>query len=178
MTKVGPGKEILRTERLILRRFRAGDVARYFAIYGHPSTEKGLGPCPTISHAWRHMAYVEGNWSLRGFGAMCITKIGSDQMIGLCGPTLMEGAPGIEIAWTVDPELHGQGFAAEAAAGACRWIFNERPTLDRVLHYIDDHNKASQVVAKKIGGLRTDKIFEHPIVGPLPIWVTPRAAFF
>ncbi|MEO1658774.1 MAG: GNAT family N-acetyltransferase [Pseudomonadota bacterium] len=174
---IQPGEEVFRTERLILRRFRAEDVQRYFAIYGHPSTEEGLGTSfPTITHAWRHMCYVEGSWPLRGYGAMCVTKIGSDEMIGLCGPSTMEGADDIEIGWTIDPELRGQGLAAEAAIGAARWTFDQNPDLGRVVHYIDDGNLASQAVAQKIGGARTDETFRHPLAGPIPIWATKREA--
>ncbi|MEM0928636.1 MAG: GNAT family N-acetyltransferase [Pseudomonadota bacterium] len=174
---INPGEEVLRTERLILRRFRETDVVRYFEIYSHPLTAEGLGSTfPTITHAWRHMSYVEGSWPLRGYGAMCITEIGSEQMIGLCGPSTMEGAGDVEIGWTIDPALHGRGLATEAAIGAARWIFAEKPDLGRVVHYIEDRNLTSQAVARRIGGARTDETFPHPLAGPIPIWATARGA--
>ena len=56
---------------------------------------------------------------------------------------------GIEVLWAIDPERHGEGFAAEAAAAALD-LAGELE-LDEVFAMILPINAASLRVAEKIG---------------------------
>lgn len=177
MEQVAPGAEILRTERLILRRFRMSDLEAYFEMMNQPAVEATLIPGPgSIAQAGRDIAMVEGHWALMGFSFMAVEEKTTGLLVGRVGPWQPVGWPALEVGWTIHPRRWRRGYAAEAARGACRWIFAQKPDLGQVIHVIDPKNTGSQHVAKKIGGSNTGAPFVHPIAGRLDIWATPRSA--
>ncbi|GGY45885.1 GNAT family N-acetyltransferase [Parvularcula lutaonensis] len=177
MEQVAPGAEVLRTERLILRRFRLSDTQAYFEMMNQPAVEATLIPGPaSLAQAGRDIAMVEGHWPLRGFSFMAVEEKTTGLLVGRVGPWYPVGWPALEVGWTIHPRRWRRGYAAEAASAACRWIFEQKPDLDRVIHVIDPTNKGSQAVAEKIGGTNTGEPFVHPVAGKLDIWATPRSA--
>ncbi|MEO1041201.1 MAG: GNAT family N-acetyltransferase [Pseudomonadota bacterium] len=179
METIAPGAEILRTERLILRRFRMADVGAYFEMMNQPAVEATLLPGPeTIALAGREMAMIEGHWALVGFSFFAVEERSTGLLIGRVGPWAPYGQPGVEVGWTIHPRRGRRGHATEAASAAGRWILEQRADLSEVIHIIARNNRASQVVAKKLGGEPSGRTYAHPLVGTCDIWATPREAFF
>jgi len=176
---VAPGAEALRTERLILRRFRMSDVDAYYELFNQPTVEATLVPGPTSkAEAGRHIAMIEGHWPLRGYSFFAVIEKSTRQLVGRVGPWYPEGWPDLEIGWTIHPRRWRRGYAAEAALASGRWLLEQLPERQHLIHAIEPSNIGSQSVAKKLGSQNTRKRIVHPVAGPLEIWQTPRAAFF
>ncbi|MEE4211123.1 MAG: GNAT family N-acetyltransferase [Parvularcula sp.] len=174
---VAPGAEALRTERLILRRFRLADVPAYQEMMSQPSVERTLIPGPSnLDEAGRQIAMIEGFWALRGFSFFAVEEKTTGLLVGRVGPWEPVGWPGFEIGWTIHPRRQGRGYAAEAAFASALWAFAHFPEQPSLIHVIAASNTASQRVAAKIGAARNGETFTHPLVGPLEVWETKRDA--
>ena len=147
MTKV----PILETERLILREFRQDDFPVYEKLAADIDVMRYLGG-KTMNQveAWRHMAFMVGHWTLRGYGYFALEEKATGEFIGRAGFTNPTGWPGFEMGWTIAPWRQRQGFAFEAAQRLLRFAFED---LDKehVISLIHRDNIPSQRVAEKLG---------------------------
>ncbi|HEV3501293.1 MAG TPA: GNAT family N-acetyltransferase [Bradyrhizobium sp.] len=91
--------------------------------------------------------------------------------VGRVGPWFPPGWPGFEVGWGIAREFRGKGYAVEAAGAAIDWSFATFE-LDRIMHYIDCENTASQAVARRLGAEKGPEIdlFGHVA----DVWVTSR----
>lgn len=175
--KPAPGAELLRTERLILRRFTLEDTPAYFEMMNQPRVEATLVPGPrNLGEAGRQIAMIEGHWDLVGMSFLAVVERSTKLLVGRVGPWMPYGQPSPEIGWTIHPRRHRRGYALEAARASAHWLFNERPELDKIIHLILDSNHGSIAVASKLGGHRTEETIHHAVIGPIPIWETPKSA--
>ncbi|MEL6286819.1 MAG: GNAT family N-acetyltransferase, partial [Pseudomonadota bacterium] len=134
MTKPAPGAEVLRTERLILRRFRLEDTPAYFEMFNQPRVEATLVPGPgSLEEAARHVAMVEGHWDLVGMSFMAVIEKSTGLLVGRVGPWFPYGWPAPEVGWTIHPRRHRRGYAAEAARASAQWLLTQRSELDKVI---------------------------------------------
>ena len=147
MTKV----PIIETERLILREFRQDDFPVYEKLAADIDVMRYLGG-KTMNQveAWRHMAFMVGHWTLRGYGYFALEEKATGEFIGRAGFTNPTGWPGFELGWTIAPWRQRQGFAFEAAQRLLRFAFED---LDKahVISLIHRDNIPSQRVAEKLG---------------------------
>lgn len=141
----------LETERLLLRIWREEDYEEYARICADEEVMRYLGG-KTLSRleAWRHMAFLIGHWSLRGYGHWAVEEKASGELIGRLGFLNPEGWPGFEIGWTLGRAAWGKGYATEGARRALRYAFTE---LDRehIISLIHPQNEASIRVAQRLG---------------------------
>jgi RimJ/RimL family protein N-acetyltransferase len=167
------------TERLLLRRPGPGDAPAYRALLLHPTIGEWLRPPPlepfeaADGDAWldddvRH-------WERFGFGPWAVCERDGGDYLGRVGLrwTQIGDRAGIEVLWTIDPNRHGEGFAAEAAAAALDRAAELE--LDEVFAMILPTNAASLRVAEKIG-LRRDGNVEHAGFDHLLFRAVPGAA--
>jgi len=167
-----PGIE---TERLILRQWRAADVAANMAMLGDPLAARFITadrkPVTETMAGWRNAAIMAGHWALHGFGMFVVEEKGSGKFAGRVGPWLPRGYPGFEVGWGIAPEFRGKGYAVEAASASIDWTFGIFD-IDQIIHCIRPENVASQKVALRLGARkgRVADLFGHPI----DIWVTER----
>ena len=110
----------LKTERLLLRAFRDGDLDAMAAMSADPDVMRYLGDGRTFDRddAWRQMAMFVGHWSLRGFGNWAVQELDSGAYVGRVGLDYPEGWPGRELGWVLAREHWGKGYATEAARAA------------------------------------------------------------
>ena len=100
----------------------------------------------------------ELEWFLNGhpkhpeLGLWATIQKSSGKFIGRCGllPWTIEGRHEVEIAYLLDKEFWGQGFASEGALAIRDYAF-KKLGLQRLVCLIDPKNIASQKVAEKIG---------------------------
>jgi RimJ/RimL family protein N-acetyltransferase len=142
---------VIETERLILREFREEDFPVYEALAADINVMRFLGG-KTMDRveAWRHMAFMVGHWTLRGYGYFALEEKESGQFIGRAGFTNPAGWPGFELGWTIAPSHQRRGFAFEAATRLLRFAFED---LDKshVISLIHRDNNPSRRVAEKLG---------------------------
>ncbi len=142
---------ILETERLILRQWRESDIDDYAAMCADPDVMEFLtGSVMSRMEAWRHMAFLIGHWSLRGFGHWAVEEKATGKLIGRIGFLEPIDFPGFEIGWTLAPASWGKGYANEGATTALNWAFQ---TLDKteVISLIRPGNVNSIKVAERLG---------------------------
>jgi RimJ/RimL family protein N-acetyltransferase len=166
---------VIETERLILRPWRAADIAPNTAMLSDPPTARFITadgkPVTSESVGWRNAAVMAGHWALHGWGMFVVEERSSRQFIGRVGPWYPPGWPGYEVGWGIAKGFRGKGYAVEAARASIDWAFANFE-IDRVVHCIDVENTASQRVALRLGA-RKDREFD--LFGHrADVWVTGR----
>jgi RimJ/RimL family protein N-acetyltransferase len=141
----------LETSRLRLRMLRESDFPTYETWCANIEIQRYLGG-KTMERieAWRHLAFLVGHWTLRGYGYYAAEEKASGRLIGRVGYTNSAGWPGFELGWTIVPEFQGRGFATEAATFLLSYAFE---VLDQphVISLIHADNAPSRHVAEKLG---------------------------
>jgi RimJ/RimL family protein N-acetyltransferase len=150
----------LETERLVLRAFRADDLAPLARMWAAPEVVRFIGGTPlTREDTWRRSLAACGQWPYTGFGYW-VAELKSDRrVVGQIGfadfkrdmqPSL-EGEP--ELGYVFDPSVHGQGIALEACKAALDWADS---TLGAQSYpaIIGPGNAASIRLAEKLGFVR------------------------
>lgn len=151
---------VLTTERLVLRKPGAQDVAAFAAYYETERSHWNGGPLP-YGRAWRALASHVGAWDLNGFGMFVFTLKGDDTAMGFAGPWFPGDWPEKEIGWSVfSPEHEGKGFAFEAAQAAIAHAYGPLG-WDTAVSYIAEVNHRSRALAERLGA-RVDETAVKP----------------
>ena len=153
--------ELLRTPRLLLRRWEEPDLPAFFDLYSREDVMRWLGPHPrralaTLDEARERMS----RWHDReraldpplGLWAI-VSRTGPRQPVGTIPLVPLADANGpaglIEIGWHLHPRYQGQGFATEAAGAILAAA--AKAGIDQVLALTDLDNAPSQAVATRLG---------------------------
>jgi RimJ/RimL family protein N-acetyltransferase len=158
------------TDRLVLRRWRMGDAARFAAINADPEVMRHIGHGHVLGRGLSDdlIARFEKEWRERGFGLWAVAPRDEDaQLLGFCGLTvpmfLPEVLPAVEVGWRFGRDAWGQGYATEAARAALAFAFEEH-AMREVIAIVDPENGRSLRVAEKLGmTARPDRV--HPATG-------------
>jgi RimJ/RimL family protein N-acetyltransferase len=143
------------TRRLLARQPTPQDRALYHAHFTQPAVESWLRPPPLPPFTAQVLdELVEGDcahWIDHGFGPWLLIEKESGAFVGRGGLawTSVEGTAAIELPWSVEPHLHGRGFATEAAEAAIVWAREMR--FEEVIALVLPANTASRRVAEKVG---------------------------
>lgn len=143
------------TRRLLARKPTPEDRALYHAHFTRPEVERWLRPSPLPPFTARVLdELVDGDcahWEDHGFGPWILVDKDSGAFAGRGGLawTAVEGTAAVELPWSIEPHLHNQGLATEAATAACEWARDLG--FDEVIALTLPTNLASQRVAVKAG---------------------------
>jgi RimJ/RimL family protein N-acetyltransferase len=106
----------LETPRLMLTEFRPDDAPRYAALIAERGPgARGFGT--TVDQARTNIHRLAAEAARTGIRFLAVRRRGTTEMIGYCG--LLVGRATLdepEIAYELFQEVHGNGFATEAAA--------------------------------------------------------------
>ena len=114
---------ILRTPRLVLRRWREADVVPLGAINGDPEVTRWIGDGTTrdLEQTSASVAALERQWEETGMGLFAVQVLATAEMAGLTGLAvphfLPEIMPAIEIAWRFGQPLWGHADSTSPDAG-------------------------------------------------------------
>ena len=156
MGSVGAMTELnlpLRTDRLVLRRFEAGDLDAFYAYHSLPETARFLpgeakSYTKSMESVGKYANFVfekEGDW-------ICLAIEAADSP-GLLGEVVLKWLPGCgqaEIGWSLAPEARGRGIASEAAAALLKLGFEELG-FHRIDAKLDALNTASAALCERLG---------------------------
>jgi len=157
---------VIRTERLILRRWWRSDRAPFAALNADPEVMRFFQTLLTRaeSDAWIDM--IEDSLATTGLGLWAVERIEDGAFLGFTG--LWPFKPGnplypeIEIGWRLARSAWGCGYATEAARASLADGF-QRLGLDRVFSITAADNRRSEAVMQRIGLLRRAELdFDHP----------------
>jgi len=143
------------TERLHLRRPSPDDRALYHAHFTHPAIERWLRPSPLPPFSAGALdELVEGDcahWSDHGFGPWVLIHRESGAFAGRGGLhwTVVEETAMVELAWSIEPHLQGNGYATEMARAAVAWAGELQ--IEELVALVLPANTSSRRVAEKVG---------------------------
>ena len=139
----------LRTPRLLLRAFAAGDWDDMAAMHADIAVMEWLGGATRTRHeVWALMERHVGQWGLLGYGMFAVEVDGRFAgRVGLLHPAEW---PEAELAWGLIPSFWGRGLATEAAIAVRDWAFSHYD-WPRLVSFILPANTRSRRVAEKLG---------------------------
>jgi RimJ/RimL family protein N-acetyltransferase len=164
---IPPQPQQIRTERLVLRRWREEDLEPFRAMNADPEVTRFFPGTLAAEQSDRTAHRLRDYADTPGLGAWAVEIPGKAPFIGFagCWPTRPElpFAPAIEIGWRIAKPYWGRGFAPEAARASLADAF-ERAGVDQVLAYATHANEPSLQVMRKIGMTYSPgEDFGHPM---------------
>ncbi len=147
----------LRTDRLILRAFRADDLDAYASMQADPEVMRylGTGVTRTRAESWDAIARMLGQWALRGTGQWVIEEAATGAFVGRTGILHPYDWDGPEIAYALDRPFWRRGYATESTRAVHHWAYEVRG-LTGLVSYIRPENDASKRVVARLGAIRGD----------------------
>ena len=146
--------ESVTTERLAGRRPERADLPDWVRIFGDPRVEEELWPLElrTPDRVAEILKSSIEHWDRWGFGTWTVLERPGGRIVGRVGlqHTTILGRPDVELAWFIDPDDWGRGYATEMAEEAVRAAFTTLG-LDSVVAFTVNDNEASQAVMRKLG---------------------------
>ncbi|HEX8121069.1 MAG TPA: GNAT family N-acetyltransferase [Solirubrobacteraceae bacterium] len=140
----------LETPRLTLRAFEEADLDAWAAIGTDEEAARFVGGLRSREESWLRMAAYLGHWELRGYGQWAVVLRDSSRFVGRAGLWNPEGWPELEVGWTLDRAVWGNGYATEAGRAAVEWG-RSALGLKRIASVISVGNTRSIAVAERLG---------------------------
>jgi RimJ/RimL family protein N-acetyltransferase len=158
--------DAIKTDRLLMRRWRESDRAPFAKLNGDPRT---LIYFPRTFDRQASDALIdraEANFEALGYGLWALERTDTGEFIGFTGlapmPDDVPGGGGVEIGWRLARHAWHCGYATEAAAAATRDGF-DRVGLTEIWSMTAVLNEPSQAVMHRIGMTEVAR-FDHPRV--------------
>ena len=162
--------DTIRTDRLVLRRWRDADRAPYAAMNADPAVMRYFPATMDRGASDASADVIEERFERQGFGLWALELarpapgLEAGAFIGFTGlnpmPDGVPGAGGMEVGWRLAERAWHHGYATEAATAAVDVAFNgvgltELWSMTAVL------NEPSQAVMRRLGMTRY-AYFDHP----------------
>ena len=168
----------IRTERLLLRRWRAADLAPFAAMNADPEVMRHFPAPLDPGESDLFVERIEKHFDEQGFGLWALEVAATGEFIGFTGLIPMpDGVPGsgdYEVGWRLARHAWHQGYATEAGRAALDEGLG-RLRLPRVWSITAVVNTPSQAVMRRLGLVEQGR-FEHPRV-PVGHPVRPHVAY-
>jgi RimJ/RimL family protein N-acetyltransferase len=156
----------LRTERLILRRWRHSDREPFARLNADSRAMEFMPRVLSPDESDSLVDRIERHFRQHGFG-LCAAELCEDQafigFIGLAVPTFSAVfTPCVEIGWRLSPGSWGEGLATEGAREVARYAF-EVLGLQSLVAFTVPANVRSRRVMEQLGMVHEPaEDFDHP----------------
>ena len=156
----------LRTERLLLRRWRESDHAPFARLNGDPEVMQHFPATLDETQSNVMAELLDAGLAARDYGLWATEIVATGEFIGFVGlaaPTWEAVfTPCVEIGWRLDKPHWGNGYASEAA-NEVLWHGFTRVGLDEIVSFTTLANLPSFAVMQRIGMSRDPaEDFDHP----------------
>jgi RimJ/RimL family protein N-acetyltransferase len=156
----------LRTERLLLRRWRMSDREPFAAINADPAVMELYPAALTRADSDALIERIEDCFREHGYGLWAVEVVGETPLAGYVGLWPVEAelpfAPAVELGWRLARECWSRGIATEAAGACCTFAF-ERLGLMEVVAYTAAINTRSRRLMERLGMTHDPaEDFPHP----------------
>jgi RimJ/RimL family protein N-acetyltransferase len=160
----------LRTERLLLRRWRDDDRGRFAALNADDAVTEFLPAQLTRAESDAFVDRIEAGFEQNGFGLWAVEVPGESPFIGFVGlsrPSFdAHFTPAVEIGWRLAAEHWGNGYATEGGRASLAFGF-EVLALDEIVSFTVSGNNRSRAVMERLGLSREPADdFDHPVLPP------------
>jgi RimJ/RimL family protein N-acetyltransferase len=162
--------EQIRTERLILRRWRDSDLAPFAEMNADPDVMEYMPARLDRQASDALVARYRAQFDDRGFGPWALEVPGVAEFIGYTGLVVprftAHFTPCVEVGWRLARSAWGHGYATEAARAAIALGF-DRFGLAEIVSFTVPANRRSIAVMERLGMTRDPADdFEHPALPP------------
>ena len=172
----------LRTERLLLRPWRAEDRKPFAVLNADPEVMRYFPKTLSREESDALADRIEGSFAADGYGLWAVELDEQAPFIGFVGlmpvPDTMPFAPALEVGWRLAGAYWGRGLAFEAARAALAFAFEEVGE-DDVVAYTAAGNVRSRRLMERLGmRYEREADFRHPGIAdghPLQLHVLYRA---
>jgi RimJ/RimL family protein N-acetyltransferase len=157
----------LRTERLLLRRWRASDLEPFAAMNADAAVMEHFPAPLSAEQSDALVKRIERCFEERGYGLWAVEVLDEGVFAGFVGlepvvDELLPFAPAVELGWRLAQPFWGRGIASETASAAVEFAF-EQLALTDLVSYTAAINVRSRRVMERLG-MRRDPAedFVHP----------------
>lgn len=156
----------LDTERLLLRRWTAGDLEPFAALNADPDVMEHFPSVMTAQETGLMVARIEPTFEEHGFGLFAVELKSTNTFIGFCGLSVpyidAPFMPAVEVGWRLGKEHWGNGYTTEAARAAMNHGFGTAG-LDEIVSFAIPANQRSLRVMERLGMTHdVGDAFDHP----------------
>ncbi len=160
--------DTIRTDRLLMRRWRDADRAPFAALNGDAETMLYFPSTIDRAASDAFVEVIEARFETQGYGLWALEVLETGQFIGFTGlnpmPDDVPGAGGVEVGWRLAKHAWHHGYATEAAAASLGVAF-DGVGLPEIWSMTAVLNEPSQAVMRRIG-LTEVGSFDHPRIPP------------
>ena len=157
---------MIRTERLLLRRWTDADRDAFAAMNADPAVMEHMQGLMTAEQSNDFVDRIQRHWEEHGWAQWAVEVPGVAPFVGYVGLWPADFvAPGmVEVGWRLAQAHWGHGYATEGAREALRFGFEE-VGLDEIVSFTVPANERSWRVMERIGLVRDPaRDFDHPRV--------------
>lgn len=158
----------LRTERLLLRGWRAGDRPLFAALNADPQVMEFFPAALSRAESDAFVDRIEAHWAANGYGLWAVEVPGVAPFVGYIGlwDAVFEApfTPSVEVGWRLARSAWGHGYATEGARAALSYGYGVL-RLPEILTFTAAVNLRSRAVMERLGMTRDPaEDFDHPRV--------------
>ena len=156
----------LKTDRLMLRRWRTEDRTPFAALNADPVVMVHFPAPLSPEQSDRTAEWMDAAFDERGYGFWAVEAPGVAPFLGFVGLNLAgfdaPFTPAVEIGWRLAREHWGHGYATEAARAALDFGFRELD-LPEIVAFAVPANLRSRAVMERLGMTHDPADdFDHP----------------
>lgn len=142
---------IVKTPRLVLKRFSLRDAAGFYELNADPEVLRFTGDVPFASVAeTRNFIRAYSHYEQYGFGRWSVHRIDTKEYVGFCGLNFSASKTEVDLGFRFQRRFWGQGYATEAGFAALRVGFSTYG-LEKIVGRAMKENTASIHVLEKLG---------------------------
>lgn len=160
----------LRTERLLLRRWRDNDRAPFAALNADLRVMEYMPAPHTRAESDELISSIERGFGRCGYGLWAVELRATAEFVGFTGlqvvPFEASFTPAVEVGWRLARSAWGQGYATEAGRAAVAFGL-QRAGLGEIVSFTSAANDRSRAVMERIGMTHDPaEDFDHPHLKP------------
>jgi RimJ/RimL family protein N-acetyltransferase len=158
----------LRTDRLLLRRWRRADREPFAGMNADPRVMEHFPSVLSREESDARAERIEAHFERHGFGLWAVEVIGLVPFAGFVGLSIpsfeSHFTPCVEVGWRLAFECWGHGYATEGARAVLAFGF-EALALAEIVSYTVPANLRSRRVMERLGMThRPEDDFDHPLL--------------
>lgn len=152
----------IRTDRLILRRWRQADRVPFAELNADPEVMEHFPGVMARTESDAFVDRMEAYWEEHGYGRWAVEVPGEAEMIGFIGLTVPPFNPLDEIGWRLARRFWGCGFATEGARAVLEDAFGRLGRQEIVSFTVPSNVRSTRVMERL--GMTHDPAddFDHP----------------
>jgi RimJ/RimL family protein N-acetyltransferase len=172
----------IETERLVLREWVDADLESFARMNADPVVMEHLPRVLGLPSSKRHMAAFQAHFDKHGYGLYVLERKEDGEFVGFVGLDHVDFkakfTPAVELAWRLDYEYWGQGYASEAARAVLAHAKDTLKLKSVVAFTVSDNSRTIALMDKLGMAYQEGQDFDYPALKkghPLGRFVLYRA---